>query len=132
MSSDWRCMVDFCWNSSIRPRVVSLVCCVQCVVCGNIPQDPKTLPCLHNVCRPCFDRKFENAACEDDDRNRHHCPLNDCHQPFTFLRDPESGCKPLKTEELMADYLSDPEYIDIIRDSSYKVECLLASIQVVK
>ena len=113
-----------------RWRILSFVCCIQCVVCGNIPQDgAKSLPCLHNVCRSCFDLKFQNTASEAGDRNRHHCPLNDCQQPFRFLRDPESGCKPLKTEEFTADCLSDPEYVDIIRDSNYKVDCLLASVQ---
>jgi len=107
----------------ISQFAVFLLCRLQCVVCGKIPKTAKTLPCLHNFCRSCFDVKYKSPVPEDGEGGQVRCCVDACRQPFACLPDPESGCKPLRTEEFTVDHhLFNPvQHVATINDCGREV-----------
>ena len=97
------------------------------MACGNIPQNPKTLPCLHVFCASCFEKMIKSEAGEAGDETKPRCIEDACHQPFTLLPEPESGCRPLRTSELTADHFLEPARLGTVKDCNYKVRRCIAT-----
>jgi len=96
------------------------------VSCYNPKQnDYKTLPCLHSYCNACYMKLGKGTDGDDGKATRLRCSAEGCGQTFLCLADPETGCKPLRTDEFTTDYLDDPVRLGVIKDSNYKVTVTL-------
>ncbi len=81
------CPLDTAGNTRTTDRKQDLQTLLECSICLETFEEPRTLPCLHSFCKKCLEN-FVDGKCDDE----LNCPV--CRSKFALNKEGKDTSKP--------------------------------------